>query len=93
MSGQLSVMSIHNPQELLVRELFDTNVSLGLRDLSQRWDVWNLMVDTADPSNFQVRSRLAEDAMKDMDEDSEPGVQGCQRGFGQGIHIAVVIQR
>ena len=50
-------------------------MSLGLGDLSHKRDVWNLMVDTADPSNFQVRSGSVEDAMEDEDEDRDPGVQ------------------
>ena len=62
-------------EELLLKELFDSNVSLGLGDLSNTRDVWNLMVDTANPSNFQVRFGLVEDAIQDEDEDSEPGVQ------------------
>ena len=33
-------------------------MSLGLGDLSNSRDVWNLMVDTANPNNFEVRSSV-----------------------------------
>ena len=48
---------MYNSQELIINKLFNNGVSLGLGDLTNKRDVWNLMVDTADPSNFQIRSR------------------------------------
>ena len=72
---------IYFPQDLLQRELFGSNVSLSLGDLSRKRDVWNLMVDTADPSNFDVRFGLVQNAIEQTDEDSQPGVQGIPIGF------------
>ena len=75
---------IYFPQDLLQRELFGSNVSLSLGDLSRKRDVWNLMVDTADPSNFDVRFGLVQNAIEQTDDDdSQPGVQGIPIGFDQ----------
>ena len=50
-------------------------MSLGLKELSHKRDVWNLVVDTADPNNFVVRSGSAEDAENKVEQDD--GVQGA----------------